>query len=970
MLAQKTNTANSRVPYHSRLQAATVRFLATALREDLRRGNIEEMKAHMRSAVETVEQQRGLDMRARAEIYLALGESARALGDLDTSEYYARRVVTMPSGNLLDIIAAAERLQALLLLDKGDIEAARKLADSIDKLHVIRPHADTLLAGEDGSVSLATLLVIAEIELADRKILAARAAVERALLRVGQERSDAPGFADSCNALLLMKHLVFGCAGDDKSGMRLDEIQHEWRRDAAVSTQLRARLALLSDSVAYGLTHYDGQDISIVLNAQEATRWNRFREFFTPPQISEITPDKTEGGAYDPVPRAGTALDENNFGDTGEDLSFNLDLFIEEVFTQAERSSDQIKSDISSAQLLPTEGLFPNSAPPVRATASNHLIGDLLIRLDVMNFDVIIQGLERATNTGRLDLQFDDATLVQAVKEGAIFAEIPDPANVVGGTIFIDHGLLIDACLTYSEGQEMNVEPIAALALLAQISIGYAASVQASFTRNTDEHPDRFTAGNNIALLLSILASNDEKAVSGSGPDTLSLDKDDHLPVELCSTDSKFLGDNGASIDPRDVLSILNATSPEELCSAFARVLRASHVELRYKSDIVISYGIDNQDDTQIDTHYGDYSLHFRLIPEGEPRAFKDREQALAEMTYNRLFAMPRTSRPSDVIYRRDTSLEDSGIVAASKVIFDLFGLVHRLAQFDGTSLPVAHILIIGETGTGKEIVAKMIHECSGRKSLQFIPVNTATITTELAPATIFGAKKGSYTGAATDRRGLIEAADGGTLFLDEIGNTNEALQAMLLRVAQDGTYQRVGDTETRTSNTRLVMATNQNVEDPYRFKPDLKYRCQIIRVPPLRERREDIRPLADAFARSNSVTLNESAYLWLERQDWPGNVRELSHFIQRAAAQVGHGDTINANTLASVTVQGHYAPPLPPLLPSENYRQALARIEMGYLSLVLAEAGSNMNQAAKLFGVSRNTFLSRLAAHNVSYEK
>lgn len=994
MIANKSTAAGagSRVPFHSRMQSTTARFLATAIQDDLRRGNMNDLKSHMSNALDSVDQTGNLDARARAEIYLAVGEGARALGEIEKSEALARRVVAMHGGNLLDVIAAAERLQALLLLDKGDKAGARRVAQSIDKLHVIRPHAETLLDGEDENVTMATHLVIAEIELADRQLPAAISAVERALTRLDKERSDDPISRDTCNALMLIKGLVFACAGDQKARARLYELQSEWSGNAAISAALRARLALLLDSVDYGLvTSAEGVKTEI-LNPKEAERWAYFKTLVndasTPiaPAVAASAELTGAGGALPaaavesapmlatpPPDYSSASVAAGGEEDLLRDLEHLIDTALPSKSAQASVSPGSFvgaEADVIELDLPEFENLQTAPAP---AATSTPLLGDLVIRLDVMGFDIIIQGLERAAKTGKLDFIFDDGTVAQARAEGARLDEIPDCDLVTGGALFFANGLLIDACLNYKDGRNSDNDPNAALALLAQISIGSACSVQASFTRSSDAHENRFGTHNNTSLLLSILTRADEGNLITvsvpTEPTSLEVAGADRS-AQVSGGGLAVVGDSlSGLLSPRALLDILNAASPAELCESLSRALQASCVELLYGSESLAAVGSLTTDREPIRTHYGDFSIIIQGHQEAAAHTYTDREQALIEMAYNRLFAMPRGVRASDLALPSGAFPDD--IIATSKLMFELFGLVHRLAQFDGTELPMAHILITGETGVGKEIVANMIHTCSGRRDKRFIPVNSASILDDLATATIFGAKKGSYTGADADRPGLIAAADGGTLFLDEIGNTSERLQAQLLRVTQDGTYQRLGDPEKRTANVRFVMATNQNIDDADAFKNDLKHRCQVIIVPPLRARREDIRPLAERFAKRNGVTLNESAFLWLERQDWPGNVRELGQFIQRAAAQAGSGATINLSMLSSISQQNaSYAPPLPPLLAGETYADALSRIEAGYLSLVLSQQGRNMNQAAKLFGTNRNTFINRLRAHNLNSER
>ena len=224
------------------------------------------------------------------------------------------------------------------------------------------------------------------------------------------------------------------------------------------------------------------------------------------------------------------------------------------------------------------------------------------------------------------------------------------------------------------------------------------------------------------------------------------------------------------------------------------------------------------------------------------------------------------------------------------------------LAQIATVAPTQANVLVMGESGTGKELVARSIHDLSARKEHPLVRVNCASIPKELFESEFFGHVRGAFTGAIKDRVGRFELADGGTLFLDEIGEIPPDLQSKLLRVLQEGEFERLGDDRTRTVKVRLIAATNRDLlgeAKAGRFRLDLYYRLSVfpIEVPPLRERREDMRLLADHFinqsARRLGVTrprLNKLRLQELQSYDWPGNVRELQNVIERAVIQARGG--------------------------------------------------------------------------------
>jgi two-component system, NtrC family, response regulator AtoC len=298
-------------------------------------------------------------------------------------------------------------------------------------------------------------------------------------------------------------------------------------------------------------------------------------------------------------------------------------------------------------------------------------------------------------------------------------------------------------------------------------------------------------------------------------------------------------------------------------------------------------------------------------------------------------------------------------------------------------ALTDATVLVVGESGTGKELVARAIHSSSARAAGPFIAVDCGAIAEGVLESELFGHARGSFTGATGARRGLFEEATGGTLFLDEVGDIGARIQGQLLRVLQEGEIRRVGESAPIRVDTRVVAATNKDLAEAVkagRFREDLFYRLNVvtIRIPPLRERREDIPLLAEHFAarhageRGASLTTEarEALLLW----DWPGNVRELDNAVARALA-LNPGGTILPEDLPEAvrerwrpqramptkTVAAVAAAPaaaLPDPLIADH--PTLDELSRRYAERVLREAGGNKTRAAEALGIDRKT-LSRL---------
>src|SRR6266508_3602578 len=289
--------------------------------------------------------------------------------------------------------------------------------------------------------------------------------------------------------------------------------------------------------------------------------------------------------------------------------------------------------------------------------------------------------------------------------------------------------------------------------------------------------------------------------------------------------------------------------------------------------------------------------------------AYGGEEAALAAMKEGAYDYVPKPFRPDEVVLtlrkaeererlghtiatlraQLDSSPAARALIAESAAMRQALDVVARVAAHRTT------VLITGERGTGKEVIAQAIHRASPRAAGPFVAVNCAAIPDTLLESELFGYVKGAFTGAAGDRPGLFEQADGGTLLLDEIGELPLPLQAKLLRVLQENEIRRVGDQKTRRVDVRLLAATARDLEAETRagrFREDLFYRINVvvIELPPLRERKEDIAPLSRHFAArlaqrlGQPLSLSDDAIAWLEQQPWPGNVRELENAIERAA--------------------------------------------------------------------------------------
>jgi len=338
------------------------------------------------------------------------------------------------------------------------------------------------------------------------------------------------------------------------------------------------------------------------------------------------------------------------------------------------------------------------------------------------------------------------------------------------------------------------------------------------------------------------------------------------------------------------------------------------------------------------------------------------------------------------------------GIVGRTEPMQNVFKLIGQLAASDATAL------ITGESGTGKELVARAIYSHSGRADRPFLAINCAAIPEQLLESELFGHERGAFTGATNQRIGKFEQCNGGTIFLDEIGDMTPATQTKILRVLQNGTFERVGGNAAIKVDVRVIAATNKPLEQAVaarQFREDLFYRLNVVRIPmpPLRERKDDIRLLVDYFLRklareqqTQPKSLSGGVLRALEKHHWPGNVRELENVVRRALV-VAKGDAILVTDLTPEIIGGATALTVVSASPSAgapagNFGEIgslatqifkLARkdpklkvipaVERVLVMEALRETSNNQVQAAKLLGITRATLRKRIEKFGISRE-
>jgi two-component system response regulator AtoC len=371
---------------------------------------------------------------------------------------------------------------------------------------------------------------------------------------------------------------------------------------------------------------------------------------------------------------------------------------------------------------------------------------------------------------------------------------------------------------------------------------------------------------------------------------------------------------------------------------------------------------------------YGNIDLAIEAMKAGAydyvGKPFKPDEVVLALRKAEEREALRRENRALKEQIQKDNQFES--ILAKSKEMLDIFRTISKIADFKTT------VLITGESGTGKELVARAIHGKSSRKAHPFVAINCGAIPENLLESELFGHRKGAFTDASTDRRGLFEEADGGTLFLDEIGELPVNLQVKLLRVLQEEHIRRLGDTKDVKVDVRIIAATHRDLTADVkagRFREDLFYRINVlaIHIPPLRSRREDVSLLIDHFVTRNNARLGTSirglspeARKLLLEYAWPGNVRELENTIERAMV-LAESDVLQTGDLPE-RIRDALDPVQVHLASGElSVKKTTAAIEEILIRRALQKTKGNRTRAADLLEISHRALLYKIKDYKIT---
>ena len=425
-----------------------------------------------------------------------------------------------------------------------------------------------------------------------------------------------------------------------------------------------------------------------------------------------------------------------------------------------------------------------------------------------------------------------------------------------------------------------------------------------------------------------------EVLTAENGKKALAIAQD--TPIDLVLTDLIMPGLDG--FDFLEGLRVVQPDTPAILISAFANVDTAVKAVRRGVQDVL------------------EKPIRLRDVRKAVKRAMEGRPV---------LSSRRRPAGTTPVVAPKAAGSRT--LVGRSPAFLEVLDVVERVASVNST------VLVLGESGTGKELIAEAIHHASGRSTGPLVKVACAALAEGVLEAELFGSEKGAYTGAHEQRKGRFELAHGGTLFLDEIGELSPALQVKLLRVLQEGEFERVGGSETLRTDVRVIAATHRALDrevEAGRFREDLYWRLNVIavRMPPLRDRLEDIVPLAEHFlakvkaatGREQPTGFDDAVLDVLRSARWPGNVRELENAVERAVV-LARGDVIGPDDLPQSLSVGAEAAPAPGGIIRFEVGQSLAMLEREAIVRTLEAVGGNREAAASILGIGTATLYRRL---------
>ncbi len=931
------------------------------VREELRCGDFSKM--HERVArIEELVNEHVLDAARERELLLLAALLLEGGGETRAAYRLAGRLLADKERLEHSFLSSLRRFRARLALNRGDIKEARAevtLTERVvmETLRGLGQVTETIDHEDLSKVTAATWLLSAEISLAEKEL-------DQALQDLANARSCmANGYRSSDESALFELLSASVCVGLNDSGgaaalAHLYYSHVDLRSESCVEALTRARIA----AAAGDMRHVIG------ISEAEALRW---RQYGPDPEV--VQHYLREGTSVFPS----AALLEKL--PSPHELIEALDQSLVDVKamnrTVAEESGF---SKVSGGDLLPISFLF-----------------------EYFRLEEVTGMFDYNLKTGHLVIEWsrcDEGLVRDAVEVGAV-SELA--LRCKGGTIYLNSGSYVDAVLDSGEDDLRNMSATDVIFELFRISTAGLPGAGARQFQGGPEstripevinlRPNKF----NLDLTKRLDHMRSGKSDDDVGEDELDLDaafagwEAPTFQRSNVASEQEVIEEEGDHRDER-----LVTVSVGENLSMLSGLLSCEDVVSLELSVIecLASIGLDQSRIEIVLTDAGERLRECGLSPElcdvrgtyamgpltlvlGLGKSIRVDHTVAVDVIMQVAIQRLRTLPGSKLI----GGIDAPGFIAEDPRTQSVLSQLRDIAVLDGCENPqrVSHVLLSGERGTGKELLARLIHEWSRRSGETFQVANLGGIAKELAPAEIFGSKKGSFTGSVADRIGYIEKAENGTLFLDELDEADESTQALLKRVVQFGTYNVVGCPDESSCNVRFVAATNRGLNEEGCIKADLRDRFWIVQIPPLRERRADISPLAQYFASQHDYTLPEPVLSYLTGLQWPGNVRQLQTVVERVCAVVKTADEVNLASFESAVRESGNNPSLfncgnqfSPLGVGETLKDRQNAHDEWHISYALNFTNWNKAAAARMLGMSRQSLSDRMKSIGMSLEK
>lgn len=914
------------------------------IRQELRHGDFSKMAERV-SRIEELVGEHVLETVRERELLLLAAVFLEGGGETRAAYRLAGRLLADKERLEQSFLSSLRRFRARLALNRGDIKEARAevtLTERVvmETLRGLGEITETIDEEDLSKVTAATWLVSAEVSLAEGE-------VDQALQDLANARSCGCRKADENALFELLSALACVSLNDSGGAAALAHLYQAHvilRSESSVEALVSARIS----AAAGDMGHVIG------ISEAEARRWREYG-----PAVEVVQHYLREGVSV------------------GGAVAVDKLPLPHELIAALDRSLVDVNR-VSGAEVKRPAELTPEILP-------------MSFRFECFSLFEITGMFDYNLKTGSLAVDWsacDPVLLKEAVDVGAI----PEFAlRCKGGTIYLNNGSYVDAALDSSEDQLRNMTPSDVIFELFRISTaGLPGAGARQFQAGPEAvripevinlRPNKF----NLDLTKRLDHMRCGKSDVDLGGDELDLD----AAFATWESSGKVVGERVGKLEEQlvevsvggELSSLLPVLSSEDVVSLELSVIEclASIGLGQSRIEIVSAESGERLRECGLSSElcdkWGTYPLGRLSLVLGLGRNIavdcSESVDVIMKVAGQRLRTLPG----SKVMGKIDVA----GFIADDPKMQSVLSQVRDIAVLDGCENPqkMTHVLLIGERGTGKELLARLIHEWSGRNEKIYQVANLGAIAHQLAPAEIFGSKKGAFTGSVADRIGYIQKAEGGTLFLDELDEANENTQALLKRVVQFGTYNVVGCPDESSCDVRFVAATNRGVNEEECIKADLRDRFWIVQIPPLRERRADISPMAQYFASQHNYRLPEPVLSYLTDLQWPGNVRQLQTVVERVCAIVKTADEVNLSAFEYAVRESGNNPAFSvhehqflPLGVGETLKDRQDSQERWHISYALNFTNWNKTGAARMLGMTRQKMHERMKALGMSVEK